>query len=95
MYSQLLKGIILESEYTDKIKNELVDFCREQYAGNNDKLNIIDKFDPKYSLPSPIWWYTRECFLYLTQEIEIVIKMGFFIQHIHRQIEGQRMFTFI
>jgi hypothetical protein len=43
---------------------------------------------------SPIWWYTRECFTYSmlnkalrTQDIEIIIKMGFFIRDLLRQIQ--------
>jgi hypothetical protein len=55
MYSQLLKEIIFETGYNDKIKNEFFNFCHEQYAGN--------KNEPKYSLSVPIWWYNRECFL--------------------------------
>jgi len=55
MYSQLLKEIIFETGYNDKIKNEFFNFCHEQYAGNNN--------EPKYNLSVPIWWYNRECFL--------------------------------
>ena len=43
---------------------------------------------------SPIWWYTRECFVYeminkalRTENIDILIKMAFFIRDLHRQIE--------
>ncbi|CAF3392408.1 unnamed protein product [Rotaria socialis] len=94
MYSQLLKEILLELEHDDKAKSELVEFCREQYADNEKELKIIDEFNQNYSKPSPIWWYTRECFAYSmlnkalrTQDVEVIIKMGFFVRDLHQQIE--------
>jgi tetratricopeptide (TPR) repeat protein len=94
MYSQLLKEILLELEDDDKTKKEFVDFCREQYADNNDELKVIDEFDRDYNKSSSIWWYTRECFIYLmlnkalrTQDVEIIIRMGFFVRDLHQQIE--------
>ncbi|CAF1509583.1 unnamed protein product [Rotaria magnacalcarata] len=55
---------IKELEHDDKEKSELVEFCREQYADNENELKIINEFNQNYSKPSPIWWYTRECFAY-------------------------------
>jgi tetratricopeptide (TPR) repeat protein len=44
---------------------------------------------------SPIWWYTRDTFLYAmlnralrTQDIEIIIKMGFFVRDLHEHIKN-------
>src|ERR1700722_11656612 len=75
-------------------KQKLAEYCRLQYADNSNELQIIDEFERKYDLPSPIWWYTRECFTYSmlnralrTMDIDIVIKMGFFIRDLHHQIE--------
>jgi tetratricopeptide (TPR) repeat protein len=94
MYSQLLKEILLELKYEIGLKTELVDFCRIHYRGNIGELKIIDEFEEQYEHHSPIWWYTRECFTYSmlnkalrTQDIAIIIKMGFFVRDIHRQIE--------
>ncbi|CAF1160109.1 unnamed protein product [Adineta steineri] len=94
MYSQLLKEILLELNYEPNVKKELVDFCRIQYCNNTVELKIIDEFDKQYEDHSPIWWYTREGFTYSmlnkalrTQDIEIIIKMGFFIRDLHQQIE--------
>ncbi|CAF2218503.1 unnamed protein product [Rotaria magnacalcarata] len=56
--------IPIKLEHDDKEKSELVEFCREQYADNENELKIIDEFNQNYSKPSPIWWYTRECFAY-------------------------------
>ena len=95
MYSKLLKEILLDLPQDDVSKQELVDFCRKQYAENGNELKIIDEFQEKYDHPSPIWWYTRECFTYSMlnralrmPDVEITIKMGFFVRDLHRQIES-------
>jgi tetratricopeptide (TPR) repeat protein len=95
MYSQLLKEILLDDDYFDpKQKQELIDFCRVQYADNDNGLKIIDEFERNYPRESPIWWYTRDCFVYpmlnkalRTQDIEVIIKMGFFVRDLHEHIE--------
>jgi tetratricopeptide (TPR) repeat protein len=104
MYSQILKEILLDMDHNNKEKREFVKFCREQYVGNKAELRVIDEFERYYPRPSstekfgedpsPIWWYTRHCFIYSMlnkalriQDIEIILKMGFFMQDIHRQIE--------
>jgi tetratricopeptide (TPR) repeat protein len=95
MYSQLLKEILLEIKHDDRKKEmeELVAILRDQYASNRSQLELIDKFKQNYNRDSPIEWYTKEAFIYLTlngalrtQNINIIIKMGFFIQDLHRQI---------
>ncbi|CAF1351110.1 unnamed protein product [Rotaria sordida] len=98
MYSQLLKDIILNIEYDDttreQAKKDFIDFCRIYYAENNAELCVIEEFEQNYSNPSPIWWYTRECFIYsmlnralCKQDTEILIKMNFFIYDLHQQLE--------
>ena len=94
MYTQLLKETLIEMPHNEKEKTQLADFCREQYRDNLFELQIIDEFEHSYHLHTPIWWYTRECFTYKmlnralrTQEVEIIIKMGFFLRDAHRQVE--------
>jgi tetratricopeptide (TPR) repeat protein len=94
MYTQLLKDILLKMENDDEAKRKLVEYCRLQYEDGNPTLNLIEEFDQKYPDPSPIWWYTRECFYYSMlnkafriQDVEVIIKMGFFARDLHRQIE--------
>ncbi|CAF3468988.1 unnamed protein product, partial [Rotaria sp. Silwood2] len=60
----------------------------------HDHSNNIDKFEREYHLQSPIWWYTAPTFIYSmvnralrTQEVETLIKMGFFIRDLHLQIQ--------
>ncbi|CAF1072341.1 unnamed protein product [Rotaria sp. Silwood1] len=107
MYTQLLKKLLLEMEYDNKVKKELCEFCRKQYSHNFYELQIIDDFEQNYNDHTPIWWYTRECFTYQMlnralriQDVEVIIKMGFFLrdvhQHIgqlHSQMKDQGLFT--
>ena len=94
MYSQILKEIILDIKHDDKSKEGFVNFCCQFYTDNSIQLNKIRDFERLYKQNSPIWWYTKEPFIYSIlnkalrlQEIDIIIKMGFFIQDLHRQIE--------
>ena len=94
IYSQLLIEILLEMPYDEQSKQQFGDFLRSRYADNNAQLRAIDKFERDYDRHSPIWWYTKESFIYSmlnralrTSDIEIVIKMGFFIRDLHRKIK--------
>jgi hypothetical protein len=95
MYSQLFKEILLSMEHNGtEAKDKFVDFCRIHYAENSAELCVIEEFKESYSNASPIWWYTRECFMYSmlnralgVQDVEILIKMSFFICDLHRQLE--------
>jgi hypothetical protein len=51
---------------------------------------MIDDFEQNYDKPSPVWWYTLECFTYKMlnralreQDVGIIIKMGFFVRDLH------------
>ncbi|CAF5108452.1 unnamed protein product, partial [Rotaria sp. Silwood1] len=57
-------------------------------------MKIIDEFQRTYQASKAIWWYTRECFTYKmlngalrTLNGDIMIRMGFFLCDVHRQIE--------
>ena len=85
MYSQLLKNILLGMPYDERAKQEFVDSLDGASA---------QEFQRNYENHSPIWWYTKESFMYSevnkalrTQDIDIIIRMGFFIRDLHRQIE--------
>ncbi|CAF4802947.1 unnamed protein product [Rotaria sp. Silwood1] len=92
MYTQLLKETLLDIEDDDaKSIREFVDYCRLQ--GDIDE-NHIDKFEREYRLHTPIWWYTGPYFIYSMlnralrlMDVDIILKMGFFIRHLHQHIE--------
>ena len=94
MYTQILKEIIFEIKYNEQSIEDLVAYCRKLYASNENELNIIQRFEKNYRKNSPIWWYTYPGFIHSmlnralrTHEVDIIIKMGFFIQDLHRQID--------
>ncbi len=93
MYSQLLKDILLDMEYDDAARKRFVDFYREQFPHNN-QLALMDEFEKKYCDKDSVWWYTRELGFHFmvnhalrTQNTESIVKMGFFIRDLHRQIK--------
>ena len=86
----LVKQIILETRYENDVIRDLTKFCRSQYFGNSAELSVIEEFERNYQQHSPIWWYTRESFINVmlsralqTQNIEIVIRMRFFIKDLY------------
>ncbi|CAF0898521.1 unnamed protein product [Rotaria sordida] len=94
MYTQLLKENLLDIEYDYKAKTKLVEYCRIKYADADYQLSLIDEFELEYNKELAIEWYTKESFLYSmmnralrSQDIETIMKMGFFILDLHKQIE--------
>ncbi len=93
MYSRLLQETILERmEFNnEQAKCDLVDFYRSQ---DDIDRGLIDEFDRECDHHSPIWWYTKASFIYSslnralrTQDVEVIIKLAFFIKKLHQQIE--------
>src|SRR5579871_4388359 len=94
MYTQIVKEILLTIEFEEQHIKEFIQYCREQFAENDKELNNIKKFEGKYRDETPIWWYTYEYFLYpllnralRLMDMDLIIKMGFFIDDLHRHIE--------
>ncbi|CAF1363475.1 unnamed protein product [Rotaria sordida] len=91
MYTQLLKEAVLEIEDDDKKSmKDLVTYCREQKDISEDQIKLIER---EYRDHTPIWWYTAPYFMYsmlnrgLRQmDVDIILKMGFFIRHLHQHI---------
>lgn len=93
LYWFSVKQIILDTKYDKQDYKQIAEFCRKQYHDNPFELKIIDEFERSYFEHTPIWWYTRRCFLYVivnralqTQDFEVVVKMGSFIQDLYQQL---------
>ncbi|CAF1293724.1 unnamed protein product [Adineta steineri] len=91
MYTQVFKEILLEIEHTEQSVKEFTAYCRQNNCGT--PINI-DRFEKEYAPQSAIWWYTSQSFIYSelnyalrVMEVGSIIKMGFFICDLHRQIE--------
>lgn len=94
MYTQILKEILLTIEFNDDHIDQFLDHCSDLFSENDRELKNINTLRTKYYRKTPIWWYTCESFLYpmLNQslrvmDINMIIKMGFFITDLHRHIE--------
>ncbi|CAF1511244.1 unnamed protein product, partial [Rotaria sp. Silwood1] len=91
MYTQLLKEALLEIEDDDKKSiKDLTDYCREQDDISEDQIKLVER---EYRAHTPIWWYTAETFIYpmlnrglREMDVNIILKMGFFIRHLHQHI---------
>jgi tetratricopeptide (TPR) repeat protein len=93
MYTQILKEILLTIDFEQKHIDEFLTYCREQFAGNSTGLKNVEKLQVEYRLHQPIWWYTSDSFLYSmlnralrVMEVDLIIKMGFFVRNLHNHI---------
>jgi tetratricopeptide (TPR) repeat protein len=94
MYTTIMKEILLIIKFEQQHFIEFIQHCREALGDNESELEHVKKFELKYRDETPIWWYTYECFLYpmlnralRLMDVDIIIKMGFFIGDLHRHIE--------
>ena len=94
MYTQIMKEILLTITFEQKHIDEFIQHCREALADNEKQLEYVGKLAEEYRQHTPIWWYTRECFLYpmlnralRTMDADLMVKLGFFISDLHRHIE--------
>ncbi|CAF0997718.1 unnamed protein product [Adineta steineri] len=94
MYTQILKEILLTINFEDKHFKEFINYCRDAFVENEYELHNIEKLEHDYHDQRPIWWYTYQYFLYsmLNQSLrsmdaDIILRMGFFINDLHRDIQ--------
>lgn len=90
MYSHLAREILISMEST---KMEMVDYCRHQYADDENQLRLIQEFEQSYESHRAIFWYTRDTFLYRLlnkalreQDINILYSLRYFIKDLHSQL---------
>ncbi|CAF0822567.1 unnamed protein product [Adineta ricciae] len=93
MYTQILKEILLTIHFEKKHFNEFIHYCSNVFADNEKELENVERLKKNYNEYTPIWWYTCEGFLYpmlnralRTMDGNILTRIGFFINDLHRQI---------
>jgi tetratricopeptide (TPR) repeat protein len=93
MYTQILKGILLTIDFKPKHISDFIEYYREQVADNDVELRKVEKLEREYGLYRPIRWYTYNGTLYAmvnkalrAMEADLIIILGFFVQHLHRDI---------
>ncbi|CAF1189139.1 unnamed protein product [Adineta ricciae] len=91
-YTKVFKDIVVNMKFYDYVVKDFTNYSREM--NSRSESNHIDEFEHNYRAKSPIWWYTRQCFVnkMLTQairslEINTLFRMSFFIHDLHHQIE--------
>jgi tetratricopeptide (TPR) repeat protein len=94
-YCHLLKETILCQDDESDLRKDMLAFCRIHYAHNQEEVHEIDEFEKSFTDTHSIQWYTRHCFLtkilsraFRTQEIDLLFKMRYFIQSLHKQIQS-------
>ncbi|CAF0891276.1 unnamed protein product [Adineta steineri] len=94
MYIQILKEIFLTINFEDKHFKEFITYCREAFVENEYDLQNIERLERDYHDQIPIWWYTYQSFLYpmlnralRLMDADIIVRMGFFIKDLHRDIQ--------
>ena len=93
MYTQIMKEVLLTINFEQKHIAEFIQYCRKLLKDNGKQLECVNEFARDYRQHTPIWWYTRNCFLYpmlnralRTMNADLMIKLGFFIGDLHRHI---------
>jgi hypothetical protein len=93
MYTLLLKEILLETDYDNNPQKKFVEFCRQRYSNDVSQFGLIEEFELEYHNDVAIRWYTKDSFLYWavnqalrTQDIQSIMRIGFFVRDLHEQI---------
>ena len=94
IFFQVLIDCLLRLKSSQTDKNELIDFCKNQYEGNNYELNNLREFQQAYAPDKVLLWYTKESFFYKTlnaalrtQDIHMIFLFRAFISDIHSQLQ--------
>jgi hypothetical protein len=61
IYSKLNKIILLNMDSSDHGKQDMINYCRNEYTSEY-QIQLINDFERNYSQYNPIWWYTKNCF---------------------------------
>jgi hypothetical protein len=64
MYLQIFKELILDTDYDEQAKDDFLEYCHSYCIDNPASLRIVDEIRQDYDKYSPIWWYSRDIFLY-------------------------------
>jgi tetratricopeptide (TPR) repeat protein len=93
MYTHILKEILLTITFEEQHFNEFIEFCRKESTVDIPLANV-QQFEREYRDRTPIWWYTSEYFLYSklnralrVLDVDVTIKMGFFMNDLHHHID--------
>ncbi|CAF1549960.1 unnamed protein product [Adineta steineri] len=91
MYTQIFKELLLDMEYNEQAIKQFITYCRRLDCVSSININ---RFEKEYCAQLAIWWYTFPSNLYYmlndalrTLDADAIITMGFFMCHLHQQIQ--------
>ncbi|CAF3584303.1 unnamed protein product [Adineta steineri] len=94
MYTQIIKEILLTIDFDQNHFQDYINYCRDVFSDNKKQTENIKLLEYQYHNKTPIYWYTCDMFLYpmLNRALrlmdgDIITRLGFFINDLHRQIE--------
>lgn len=97
-HSQLFIDCILHMKTTSTDITEFVNFCLNEYYGEQYQTSIIQDFKQKYKSEKSIWWYTQDSFVYriLSKAISmknhsLLFTFGFLIRDIYENLQKFRL----
>ena len=96
IHAQLLKELLLTMKFDEQTsRKEFVNFFKETAELNeHEEMLELTRYEREFNRHSAIWWYTSPGFIHRTlnealrlQDVLNLLRMGFLIQRIHRQLE--------
>lgn len=72
---QLVKEILLDSDEMSEARQELIDFVRKEYQGNDEQLKAIDAFEQDYQRDNPLQFYQPQSFLFKVIERTFCVEL--------------------
>ncbi|CAF1406550.1 unnamed protein product [Adineta ricciae] len=102
MYTQLFKEIFLFIDFEDQHILEFIKYHPGLLTIDGKQSNNVERLVRDYHGKKPIWWYTRGTALHSmlncalrTMNGDILVRMGFFIVDLHRNIKQLHKEQFI
>ncbi|CAF1536826.1 unnamed protein product [Adineta ricciae] len=87
MYTQLIREILVEPEDDKQFIQEFTDYCQKSPNATKSNPYEVNDFGDNYKpKEKPIWWYTKQIFIYglvnkalREQQFDMIIRLGFFL----------------
>jgi hypothetical protein len=97
MYLHIFKELILEIDYDVEAKYDFIKYCHDYCLHDNPaSVRMLEEMYEDYDKYSPIWWYTKDTFLYRLVNRSLrdlnamsIWNLRLFIKDVHQALESQ------
>ncbi|CAF1390373.1 unnamed protein product [Adineta steineri] len=96
LWFQLFIDVLLRMHHKLSDRNELIELCKSNYAGNETELKILEEFEQQYKPEKAVWWYTREWCLYRilnkalrVQDLDAIYALRFFLSDLAKLLKKE------